>query len=118
MWGSTRPRRRWCSQALFGSIGLFFLAFVVDGLHGLSVRHTWLLVLAVVVSLALGLAGPSTRTIYKGAVRAVGAGPLFPRRRRSVVLVPLAVLGGVQLAAWFVHSTGGTAGSCSRRQWR
>jgi hypothetical protein len=91
--------------ALFGSIGLFFLAFVVDGLRALWVRHTWLLVLAVVVSLALGLAGPSTRTIYEG--RNSGLWELvryFPAPgRRSVVLVPLAVLGGVQLAAWFVQ---------------
>ena len=90
--------------AVFGMYGVFFVPYLLDGLGRLWVRHTWLLMLAVVVSLGLAVIAPSTRSYgagrYSGLWEIVQKLPALADR--SVLIVPLAVLGGVLLAAWFV----------------
>lgn len=90
--------------AVFGPFSLCFLPFVLDGLRLLWVRHTWLLAVALITGLFIALAPETTRNYFEGRysglweiVRHLPA-PLG----RSVLVVPLALLGAVMLAAWFV----------------
>ncbi|QKK07327.1 MAG: hypothetical protein HND58_03620 [Planctomycetota bacterium] len=90
--------------AVFGPFSLCFLPFVLDGLRLLWVRHTWLLIIAIAAGLLIALTPETTRSYFEGRysglweiVRHLPA-PLG----RSVLIVPLALLGSVMLAAWFV----------------
>ena len=90
--------------AVFGMYAVFFLPYILDGLHRLWVRHTWLLGLAVVLGAAIALAVPTTRETGAGRYSGLWEiADLLPAPMdRSVLIVPLAVLGSVLVAAWFV----------------
>ena len=89
---------------VFGACSVFFLPYMLDGLGRLWVRHTWLLVLAAGVGLAIALVAPTTRDYthgrYSGLWEIVRHLPA--PMGRSVLIVPLTVLGSVLLAAWCV----------------
>ncbi len=89
---------------VFGACSVFFLPYMLDGLRRLWVQHTWLLALAAGVGLAIALIAPTTRDYahgrYSGLWEIVRHLPA--PMGRSVLIVPLTVLGSVLLAAWFV----------------
>lgn len=90
--------------AVFGMYGVLFVPYLLDGLRRLWVRQTWLLGLAVVVGLVLACVAPTTWSLGAGRYSGLWdiAKHLPAPLGRSVVVVPLAVLGAVLLAAWFV----------------
>ena len=90
--------------AVFGPFSLCFLPFVLDGLRLLWVRHTWLLVVAIAAGLLIALLPETTRNYFEGRYSGLWeiVRHLPAPRGRSVLIVPLALLGSVMLAAWFV----------------
>lgn len=90
--------------ALFGGLGLFFVPFVWGGLRLLWVRHWWLLLLALGLGLLLALAPETSRSYGEGRYSGLWevARQVPAPADRSLLVAPLAVVGAVLVAAWFV----------------
>ncbi|MBK7403748.1 MAG: hypothetical protein IPJ41_03710 [Phycisphaerales bacterium] len=90
--------------AVFGMYSLFFIPYLVEGLRQLWTRHTWLLALALLVGLTAAFAAPSNYSTDAGRYSGLWnlARRLPTPGERSVLVVPLAVVGAGLLAAWFV----------------
>lgn len=90
--------------AVFGMFAVFFLPFVLDAVRLLWVRHTWLLALALLAGVTVALVPPTAFSIEAGRYSGLwSVARLLPAPvGRSVLVVPLAVLGAGLLPAWFV----------------
>jgi hypothetical protein len=89
--------------AVFGGCSLFFVPYLTGALGRLWTRQPWVLVVAVVVGLAFGLAFPTTRSYIEGRYSGLWevAEKMPAPGGRSLLVVPLAVVGAVLMAAWF-----------------
>lgn len=90
--------------AIFGAFSVCFVPFFLDGLRLLWVRHTWLLLVALGLGLVIALVPETSRSYFDG--RYSGLWEMVEKlpapMDRSILVVPLTVLGTVLLAAWFV----------------
>lgn len=90
--------------AVFGSLGIFFAPFVLPELREAWRGQRWLPIAFATLGLGLGLLAPTTRDVTQGRYSGLwDLASLLPAPGgRSIVIVPLAAIGSVLLAGWFL----------------